>query len=191
MKQWNSNRHDTVKLDFDDVSSPASALVAFPTRLRIYFSLAVEVSSAEIFCLIPRDLIELGIARLHHELSSPSDGRIFMEDLRCNPMKTIYLVMPGRDNVPKSGVYVQTAAVSCQFSLYLRRFFPRHSPVSIGKKDYIVYRARKQKNGRASARCRFIIRGWLIFNWTSSESKWYHPVISGKSNALVFHFYSE
>lgn len=68
-----------------------------------------------------------GFSRHARELSSFFEED-FIEDLRCNLMKTIYLVMAGHDNVPMNGIYVQIPVLSCQFYLYPRHFLPRHPP---------------------------------------------------------------
>lgn len=83
------------------------------------------------------------ILGLHPEIFS-LERRDFLQDLRCSPMKTIYLAMLGHDNVPESGVYVQMSIVSRQFYLHLRRFLPLVPRCQWGKKNYVVYRTKKR-----------------------------------------------
>lgn len=94
------------------------------------------------------------LATRENFLPSSSFEEDFIEDLRCNLMKTIYLVMAGHDNVPMNGIYVQMPILSCQFYLYPRHFLPRHPPppspspsMSMEKNDYIVYQAKKWTRG--------------------------------------------
>ena len=67
-------------------------------------------------------------SRHARQLPSSFEKEDFIQDLRCNLMKTIYLVMAGHDNVPMNGIYVQMPILSCQFYLYPRHFLLRHPP---------------------------------------------------------------
>lgn len=137
----------SLKLDFENVIIFISNEIDL-TQLANLFRAPAKVSSNEFLCLIPRDSIELGIRWLHHKLSF-FGRKDFPQDLRCSPMKTIYLVMADHDNVPKSGVYVQMSAVSCQFLSLSSTLFSHPSAVSMAKKDYIVYRTEKQTRTHA------------------------------------------
>lgn len=59
--------------------------------------------------------------------------------------------MADRDNVPKSGVYVQMPTVSCQFLSLSSTLFSHPFAVSMAKKDYIVYRTEKWTRIHASS----------------------------------------